>query len=162
ARGAPVARKPGAARDGRAGELAGVAAPHVSPEGGIACYAAAYKALPPDLGDRTFVILGTSHYGEPDRFGLARKPFTTPLGVARTDTRLVDHLARTADGAVHVEDYCHAVEHSVEFQVVFLQHLYGPDVRIVPVLCGAFVDGPAGGKPPESNEHVARFLDSLG
>src|SRR5215471_13034926 len=50
ARGAPVARKPGAARDGRAGELAGVAAPHVSPEGGIACYAAAYKALPPDLG----------------------------------------------------------------------------------------------------------------
>jgi AmmeMemoRadiSam system protein B len=156
---AAAARKAGAARGG---ELLGVAAPHVSPEGGIPCYAAAYRALPADLGDRTFVILGTSHYGEPDRFGLTRKPFTTPLGVARTDAQLVDALARAADGAVHVEDYCHAVEHSVEFQVVFLQHLYGPDVRIVPVLCGAFVDGPATGHPPESNEHVARFLGALG
>jgi AmmeMemoRadiSam system protein B len=160
--------RPGRARPPRkrgataGGALAGVAAPHVSPEGGIPCYAAAYRALPADLGDRTFVILGTSHYGEPDRFGLTRKPFTTPFGVARTDGRLVDELARKADGAVHVEDYCHAVEHSVEFQVVFLQHLYGPDVSIVPVLCGAFMSGPSTGRPPESNEQVARFLDTLG
>jgi AmmeMemoRadiSam system protein B len=145
-----------------AAELAGVAAPHVSPEGGIPCYAAAYGALPPDLADRVFVILGTSHYGEPDRFGLTRKPFTTPFGAARTDAPLVDRLASAADGAVRVEDYCHAVEHSVEFQVVFLQHLYGPDVRIVPVLCGAFMEGPSAGKRPEQSAHVARFIDALG
>jgi MEMO1 family protein len=148
----------------KAGELVGVAAPHVSPEGGIASYAAAYRALPSvaNARDRTFVILGTSHYGEPDRFGLTRKPFATPFGEAETDIRLVENLARDAGHAALVEDYCHAVEHSIEFQVVFLQHLYGPRVRILPVLCGAFVDGPSSGKPPESSQAVARFLGALG
>ncbi|HVU53004.1 MAG TPA: AmmeMemoRadiSam system protein B, partial [Polyangia bacterium] len=153
---APAARRP------RAGALRGIAAPHVSPEGGIASYAAAYRGLPAELGDRTFVILGTSHYGEPDRFGLTRKPFATPFGATSTDGRIVGALARAAGRAAHVEDYCHAVEHSIEFQVVFLQHLYGPRVKIVPILCGAFVGGPAAGKPPEASETVARFVGALG
>jgi AmmeMemoRadiSam system protein B len=144
--------------------LVGLAAPHVSPEGGVASYAAAYNALPADgdLGERTFVILGTSHYGEPDRFGLTRKPFATPFGAAETDTALVDRLARAAGDAARVEDYCHAVEHSVEFQVVFLQHVFGPRIRILPILCGAFVEGPIAGKPPEASETVERFLGALG
>jgi hypothetical protein len=152
---APVRRAP-------ASELLGIAAPHVSPEGGVASYAAAYRGLPADLGERTFVILGTSHYGEPDCFGLTRKPFATPFGAAATDGRLVGALARAAGRAARVEDYCHAVEHSIEFQVVFLQHLFGPRVKIVPVLCGAFVGGPATGKPPEAHDDVARFIDALG
>jgi len=151
-----------AARRARDGALLGIAAPHVSPEGGIASYAAAYRGLPADLADRTFVILGTSHYGEPDRFGLTRKPFATPFGATATDGRVVNALARAAGPAAHVEDYCHAVEHSIEFQVLFLQHLYGPRVKIVPILCGAFVEGPAAGKAPEHSETVARFVDALG
>jgi len=94
--------------------LLGIAAPHVSPEGGIASYAAAYRGLPADLGERTFVILGTSHYGEPDRFGLTRKPFATPFGATTNDARVVSALARAAGPAAHLEDYCHAVEHSIE------------------------------------------------
>lgn len=144
------------------GPLLGVAAPHVSPEGGSASYAAAYRALPPDDGDRIFVVLGTSHYGEPDRFGLTRKPFATPFGVAPTEQALVDELAAGARQAVAVEDYCHAVEHSVEFQVVFLQYLYGPRVRILPVLCGAFVAGPLARRLPEASDAVARFIGTLG
>ncbi len=139
-----------------------IAAPHVSPEGGIASYAAAYRALPADAGDSIFVVLGTSHYGQPDRFGLTRKPYRTPFGAAPTEVPIVDALARAAPGAVVLEDYCHAVEHSVEFQVVFLQYLYGPDVRIVPVLCGAFIEGPRTGAAPERAPGVARFLDALG
>jgi MEMO1 family protein len=146
----------------KAGALVGIAAPHVSPEGGVASYAAAYGALPKDLGERTFVILGTSHYGEPDRFGLTRKPFATPFGATLTDARLVDRLARAAGAAALVEDYCHAVEHSIEFQIVFLQHLFGPRVRILPILCGPFVEGPVAGKPPEASAAVARFLGALG
>ena len=78
--------------------LLGIAAPHVSPEGGSASYAAAYRALPKPNGDddRIFVVLGTSHYGEPDRFGLTRKPFATPFGIAPTETALVDELCRAA------------------------------------------------------------------
>ena len=45
---------------------------------------------------------------------------------------------------------------------MFLQHLYGPDVRILPILCGAFVDCPMRGRPPETNDAVARFFGALG
>lgn len=142
--------------------LVGIAAPHVSPFGGWESYRDAYAALLPQYRERTFVVLGTSHYGEPDRFGLTRKPFVTPLGTARTNVGLVDQLAAAAAGAVTMEDYCHAVEHSIEFQVLFLQHIYGPDIRILPILCGPFVRSIYHGGKPEDNEDVRRFFDALG
>jgi MEMO1 family protein len=149
--------------------LLGIAAPHVSPIGGPAAYGAAYGALGRDLassaGDLTFVILGTSHYGEPHRFGLTRKAFTTPLGRTETDGELLDELERGnggAEGAFVDEDYCHAVEHSIEFQVLFLQHLLGRSIRILPILCGPFVGGPPGTRRPENDPLVARALERLG
>ncbi len=142
--------------------MIGIAAPHVSPFGGWECYRDAYSMLTPAYRDRTFVVLGTSHYGEPDRFGLTRKPFVTPLGESVTDLRLVDELAANAPGAVRMEDYCHAVEHSIEFQVLFLQYLYGPDIRILPILCGSFARSIYEGGKPEANQEVERFLGTLG
>ena len=142
--------------------LVGIAAPHVSPEGGWPSYQAAYRALSPDYKDRTFVVLGTSHYGTPERFGLTRKPFVTPLGESAVDAPLVDWLAAKAEPAIQMEDYCHAVEHSIEFQVLFLQHLYGPGVRILPILCGSYARSIYVGGKPEEDQDVSRFLDALG
>ena len=141
--------------------LMGLAAPHVSPEGGWASYTAAYRQLDASLSDRTFVILGTSHYGEPEKFGLTKKAFSTPLGIAETDVEMVSALTEGAPGSVVVEDYCHAVEHSIEFQVVFLQYRMRSPVRILPILCGPFVESLTTGKPPESNAAVGRFFDAL-
>lgn len=140
--------------------LIGIAAPHVSPFGGWQTYQAAFSALGESHRDRTFVILGTSHYGEPDRFGLTRKPFQTPYGTAKPDLRLVNELAD--EPAALMEDYCHSVEHSIEFQVLFLQHLYGPDIRILPVLCGSYARSLCSGGLPEDDENVRRFLGKLG
>ena len=140
--------RPGA-RDGR---VLAIAAPHVSPFGGVEAYRAAYSALSPADADRTFVILGTSHYGQPDRLGLTRKPFVTPFGETITDTALVDELAAAAGDGALMEDYCHAVEHSIEFQVVFLQHLFGPRIRIVPILCGSYARSLYQGGLPEDDE----------
>jgi hypothetical protein len=142
--------------------LLGIAAPHVSPEGGWQSYQAAYRALGPEYKDRTFVVLGTSHYGEPDRFGLTRKPFATPFGEAHVDQELVDRLVAKADGAIGMEDYCHSIEHSIEFQVLFLQHVYGPGIKILPILCGSYARSIYQGGRPEDDEDVKRFLDSLG
>jgi len=142
--------------------LFGIAAPHVSPEGGWQSYRAAYRVLGPEFKDRTFVILATSHYGEPERFGLTRKPFVTPLGETATDTALVDWLAAHGGPAVHMEDYCHSFEHTVELQVIFLQHIYGPDIRILPILCGQFATSLYLGGAPEEDDDVKRFLESLG
>jgi AmmeMemoRadiSam system protein B len=142
--------------------LIGIAAPHVSPFGGWESYRDAYATLRPEYKDRTFVILGTSHYGEPDRFGLTRKPFVTPFGEAITDTALIDELAAASPGGIRMEDYCHAVEHSIEFQVLFLQYIYGPGIRILPILCGSFARSIYQGGKPEDNENVKRFFDGLG
>ncbi|MGA7415618.1 MAG: AmmeMemoRadiSam system protein B [Bryobacteraceae bacterium] len=141
-----------------------VAAPHASPDGGWETYRAAYQALPSKevAADRVFVVLGTSHYGAPERFGLTRKPFVTPYGETRTERGLIDELEAKAPDAIRMEDYCHAVEHSIEFQVVLLQHLYGANVRILPILCGPFVKSIYEGGLPEETERVKQFFDVAG
>jgi hypothetical protein len=143
--------------------LAALVAPHVSPEGGFRSYAAAYRRLNPSYADHTFVILGTSHYGRPERFGLTRKPYVTPFGALRTDRALVDRLEAAAPDAVVMEDYCHATEHSIEFQCIFLQYALGkPDVNTLPVLCGPLAESLLTAKAPEKNDNVRRFFDALG
>jgi hypothetical protein len=144
------------------GRLLAIAAPHVSPFGGVDAYRAAYAALTPADAERTFVILGTSHYGHPDCLGLTRKPFVTPFGEAVTDTKLVDELAAKLGPAARMEDYCHAIEHSIEFQVIFLQHLFGPRIRILPILCGSYLRSIYEGGMPEDAENVRRILGGLG
>jgi AmmeMemoRadiSam system protein B len=144
------------------GSLVGIAAPHVSPGGGYESYRAAYRLLGPQYKDRTFVILGTSHYGAPERFGLTRKPYVTPWGESRTNVSLVDELTRQAPEAIAAEDYCHAVEHSIEFQVLFLQSIFGPDISVLPILCGSYAQSIYHGGKPESSDKVNRFLGVLG
>jgi len=141
--------------------LMAIAAPHASPEGGIDSYRAAYGMLRAEDRDRTFVILSTSHYGPPERFGLTRKNFLTPLGESETDTALVDWLAARAPGAVEMEDYCHSFEHTVELELIFLQHALGPRTRILPILCGSFAKSLIEGGKPEDNDEVRRFIDAL-
>ena len=152
----------GSAAPAADGNLVGIAAPHVSPEGGWQSYREAYGLLRPEHAGRTCVILATSHYGAPERFGLTRKDFSTPLGTAVADTRLVDWLAAHGGPAVDMEDYCFSFEHTVEFQVVFLQHMLGPDVKILPILCGPFAQSLWQRGNPEDSDGVRRFFDALG
>jgi AmmeMemoRadiSam system protein B len=143
-------------------KLIGLAAPHVSPFGGWESYQAAYRLLTPEDRERVFVVLGTSHYGEPDRFGLTRKPYLTPYGATRTELGLIDRLEKDGGQAVSMEDYCHSFEHSIEFQVAFLQHVCGADIKVLPILCGSYARSIYQGGPPERNEDVERFLNALG
>ncbi len=158
---------PPASSNGREGRLLGIAAPHVSPAGGFKSYAAAYRRLAPADADKTFIILGTSHYGRPETFGLTRKPYLTPLGPVETDRRIVDSLERAGAEAVQMEDYCHASEHSIEFQSLYLQAaLHGSleedqRLRAVPILCGSFFRSLETGEPPESQDRLRRFFDAL-
>lgn len=144
------------------GKLAGIAAPHVSPEGGWRSYVAAYRRLGTEYADKTFIILGTSHYGVPEKFGITRKPFVTPLGTLEPDLEVIDELCARGGDAVVLEDYCHSIEHSIEFQCVFLQHRLGSAIKIVPILCGPLAESLVTGRRPESNDGVRRFFEALG
>lgn len=143
------------------GPLVGIAAPHASFDGAAECYRAAYGALSSEHREKVFVILGTSHSGQPGKLGLTRKPFATPLGTARTDADLVDRLAADCGGGAEVEDYCHSTEHSLEFQVLFLQRVFGSDVRILPILAGSFAHELMSGRAPEDTAEVRRTFDAL-
>ena len=61
-----------------------------------------------------------------------------------------------------MEDYCHSFEHTVELQLIFLQHALGPDVRILPILCGSFARSFSEGGRPEDDGEVKRFMEALG
>lgn len=153
--------------EGHHGRLVGIAAPHVSPIGGYRSYAAAYSRLRRQHASKTFVILGTSHYGHGEKWGLTRKPYQTPLGTVETDQSFVDALVRRGGDSIEMEDYCHASEHSIEFQAVYLQHVLGdllPEderLRAVPILCGGLGESLYEGRLPEDNDQVRRFFDAL-
>ena len=53
-----------------------------------------------------------------------------------------------------MEDYCHSFEHTVELQVIFLQHMLGADVKILPILCGSFAHSIYEGGKPEDDDKV--------
>jgi hypothetical protein len=61
-----------------------------------------------------------------------------------------------------MEDYCHSFEHTVELQMIFLQHVLGANVKVLPILCGSYAHSIYRGGKPEDNDGVKRFLDALG
>lgn len=141
--------------------LVGIAAPHISFEGGWGSYSAMASALRNAPPDSLFVVMGTSHYGERDRFGLTAKAFETPLGTTCPEPALVKELAAASPDASIWEDYCHAVDHSLEFHVLLLQHLVRPDVRVLPILVGGFGGAMRAGTAPEADEALARLFAAL-
>jgi MEMO1 family protein len=149
------------------GRAVGIAAPHASFEGGPECYREAFNALRSlgareEMKEKIFVVLATSHYGPPERYGVTRKPFVTPFGQSTPANELLDEIQSLAPASLISEDYCHTMEHSAEFHILWLQHLFGADVKVLPVLVGSyarsiFVDQ----QPPERSPEVAAFCESL-
>lgn len=74
----------------------------------------------------------------------------------------MDWLAERGGSAVEMEDYCHSFEHTVELQMIFLQHVLGAKVKVLPILCGSYARSLYRGGKPEDDDGVKRFLDALG
>lgn len=151
---APVPEK----TDGPA--LRGLVAPHIDFERGGHAYAHGYLRLAQARRPETVLLFGVAHASPLVPFILTRKDFETPLGTVQTDRDAVDRLAAACAWDPFEDELVHRTEHSLEFQAVMLAHLYGPSVRIVPVLCGAFVDDGAVAADADALPEVARFLDA--
>ncbi len=143
--------------------LVGLVAPHIDLTRGGPTYAHAYQALATGASDaELFVIFGTAHYCREAQFILTRKNFQTPLGTVRTDENLVETIAQRAGADCFQEELVHATEHSIEFQVIFLQHLLdGRAVDILPILCGPLDRHVAEGQAPGDVPEVTRVLDAV-
>jgi len=70
-------------------------------------------------------------------YSVLPKDFATPLGVVHHDDKFVERLAAHHRGEIFAEPLPHRQEHTIEFQVIFLQHFFGGKrpFTIVPVLC---------------------------
>lgn len=98
----------------------------------------------------------------PERFGVTQKPFRTALGTVLVDISALEFLAERASDSSLEEDFCHKTGHSIELQIVFRQYWLARLFRVVPILCGPFVDSLTGGRSPESVESNRRMFDALG
>jgi AmmeMemoRadiSam system protein B len=153
-----------ATRNGDSPErLRGILSPHIDYQRGGPVYTWAYKELVERSPADTFVILGVAHQYCGRRFALTRKDFETPLGLVPTDRAYVDDLASLAGSDLFADELSHRTEHSIEFQVVFLQYLLGDHRKfnIVPILAGSFQDLVASETDPLADPEVNRFIDAL-
>ncbi|OGK81231.1 MAG: AmmeMemoRadiSam system protein B [Candidatus Rokubacteria bacterium GWC2_70_16] len=143
--------------------IRGLIAPHIDFHRGGPAYAWAYRELAGSEAD-LFVILGTCHAGMEDPFAATRKPYETPLGRAAADGDFLDDLGRRYGHDLLASEGAHRIEHSVEFQVVMLQHLLGErrPFTIVPLLASFLHEAVWRGSDPEADPRVPRFLEALG
>ncbi len=147
---------PGEAGDG----VMGLVAPHIDLEAGKNVYASAYRSIR-SARPRRILLMGTGHSLDDAYFGLTEKDLQTPLGLVKTDRKAVRALKRAGGKAVSPYDIAHRQEHSLEFQLVFLQHLFGPSFTAVPILCGSFGRDLARVSRPSDIPDVAGFLAAL-
>jgi len=103
--------------------LAGLVAPHIDLERGHRGYGAAYARLlaapPADL----YVVFGTGHQGPLAPVTGLSLDWETPLGTARTDRAFVAAVHDAIGPPQEHDLLLHRDEHSIEFQVLLLQHV---------------------------------------
>jgi MEMO1 family protein len=170
-------------RDGGAGAPArlirGIVSPHIDMHRGGHSYAHVWRAVAERCTADLFVVFGTSHRGTAPivdasgatpsiealtrgpRFAVTRKTFQTPLGDVPVATDVLDRLLAAYDGPddLLAGEVHHKGEHSIEFQTVYLAHLFGAarPVRVLPVLCGGLTDV----EDPASCEALTSFHRAL-
>ncbi|HVZ38354.1 MAG TPA: AmmeMemoRadiSam system protein B [Candidatus Kapabacteria bacterium] len=121
-------------------EPVAVIAPHIDFRVGGASYGPAYNALRRSGAD-TFVIFGVAHRMSYDTFMISSKDFETPLGTVPADRELIEHFRARLPFELTRNEIAHRQEHSIEFQTVFLRHIFPDrDIRIVPILTGSLYE----------------------
>jgi len=134
--------------------------PHIDLRIGISSYAATYQVLH-EVRPELVVVLGTSHYGWHAPYIVTEKDFQTPLGTLPTARDLVRQLCHSCPDVVTDVDIAHKPEHSLEFQLLFLQHLFGNDIQVLPILVTSFGEFVLQQRSPGSDARMARFFQTL-
>ncbi len=145
-------------------KVRGIVAPHIDLRRGGPCSAWAYKAIEEAAEADLFIIFGTGHAFSRGFFTLTRKDFATPLGIVQTDREFVEMLAASYSEDLFQDEFNHKQEHSIEFQVVFLNHIFQKKkepISIVPILCGSFHEMIGQGSSPRATPQVEEFIAVL-
>jgi len=116
--------------------IRGLVAPHYDLREAGAIYAWAYKELQEAKRPDLIVLVGTCHAGLESLYAVTDKDFVTPLGTVKADRAVLDHFRSHGGERFFAEERSHQQEHSLEFQLPFLQRVFGEaPFTIVPILC---------------------------
>ncbi len=121
------------------GRLRAALVPHIDYARGGVTYGWGFKEIVERTDASLFVIIATSHHS-PERFTLTRQNFNSPLGRVITDQGYITRLEKHYGKGLFADPIAHIPEHSVELEVVLLQHLIKGPFRIVPMVVGSFSD----------------------
>ena len=143
--------------------LRGILSPHIDFDRGGLVYSWPYRELVERSDADVFVIFGVAHRLCSRRFALTYKDFETPLGLARTDRGFLDEIVAKVGPQYFEDELAHRTEHSIEFQVVFLQYLLGEsrDYSIVPILVGSFHDLMKKKVDPMDDPEIKAFVEAI-
>jgi AmmeMemoRadiSam system protein B len=145
------------------GRLRALVAPHIDFHRGGAGYGKAYAALRGRERPDVVVVLGTGHAADEGRFIVCEKSFETPLGALPADRDFIGRLEKRTSRCHRKGLLAHRCEHSIEFQALWLAHLFPcePHPSIVPILCTSFDDLMRGSGGPQGQPDVCDFLGAL-
>jgi len=121
-----------------------IIAPHLDYGRGWNNYGSIYGRLRVvDRPDRV-IILGTNHFGRSTGVCGCDKGYQTPFGTCEVDADVVRALRAKLGEALFENRFDHEREHSIELQVPWVQHVFGPgpDGKF-PRVFGALVHDPA-------------------
>jgi len=141
----------------------GIISPHIDYRRGWKTYVKAYRYLQNTEANR-FIILGTSHYADTENpYILTKKSFNTPFGTIYTDTEIVESIANHCGWDIYDNETAYRSEHSIEFQIIFLQYLLGErdDYKIVPILCNSFDKHVNKGISPSEDRKISVFIETI-
>jgi len=144
-------------------EIKGMIAPHIDIRAGGVCYSYAYKALAEAHDIDCFVILGTGHSGLTNLYSVLAKDFATPFGLAKCDFDFIQQLKKNYPDAAYPEVLSHKTEHTIEFQLVFLQYLLQQKrpFTFVPILCSFSYHMLDAGQFKRESEIIDKFTYGL-
>ena len=144
----------------RPSEIHALVAPHIDLRVARSTYAAAYRHLKGRSYDLA-VVLGINHHPQDGLFCISTKNYLTPFGETRTDRGFVRCLQqRVQPGTFSTSDFGHKIEHSIEFQALFLRHYLG-DTPIVPILCGGIHEFLLAQTSPFEDGRFTGFVDAV-
>ena len=141
-------------------DIRALIAPHIDLELGRRLYGMAYHSVR-KISPRRVVLLGTGHTLRGAFFSITSKDFVTPLGTVTTDKAAVASLRDSCGELLCPHDLDHRHEHSLEFQLIFLQYLFGEEFTLVPLLCGSFHWLLNSVSRPADIPEMAQFLQSV-
>lgn len=144
----------------------GAIAPHIDYVRGAAGYGQLYRELASRKAPDVVIVIGTAHQPIRRRFAICPKGYATPLGEVPLARDLQEEIVRrTASIADFTEDaFAHRGEHSVELQAVWLRHIWGDRVPMLPVLAGSleeFIEGNSSPSLIGQDPEIVTFTQTL-